>query len=241
VRAAEVTIHERVHRPYPAFRDRSHAGRELARSLNVEKPGMCLVLGLPRGGIPVGEPVAERLAAPVEPVFARKLPVPGLPEMGFGAVALDGTLSLNERMVAHLGLGQEQIDAVARHVVAEIQRRAREYSGDKGPPEVKDRLVYMVDDGLATGQSMIAAARMIRKEKPAELILCVPVASIMSISAVQPEYDEIHCLIAQEPGSFAVASFYEDFHDLSDDEVRAVLARARARFSRSQGLEPRQH
>jgi putative phosphoribosyl transferase len=235
VHTAGVIIHERVDRPFPAFRDRSQAGRELARNIDAPKSGACLVLGLPRGGIPVGEALADKLAAPLEPVFARKLPLPLSPEMGFGAIALDGTVSLNERVVAAFGLGREEIDAIARDVVAEVRRRAREYSGNECPPEVEDRYVYMIDDGLATGQSMIAAARMVRKRKPARLTLCVPVAPVSSIDAVRPDFDEIHCLLAQRSGSFAVASYYADFHEMSDDEVRAILDRARHRVSSDRG------
>ncbi len=239
VQAAEVIIHKRVDRPFPAFRDRSQAGHELARSIPNLNAEARLVLGLPRGGIAVGEELANKLAAPLEPVLVRKLPLPESPEMGFGAIALDGTIVLNERVVAGFGLGRDEIDVIAREVVAEVQRRAREYLGGESPPAAGDRRVYMVDDGLATGYSMIAAARMIRKQKPARLILCVPVSPVSSIDAVRPEFDEIHCLIAQRSGSFAVASFYEDFHDMSDNEVRAVLDRARRRVSSHQGLAPR--
>jgi putative phosphoribosyl transferase len=230
-------IHRRVDRPSAVFRDRPEAGRELARVIRRPNGQSCLVLAMPRGGIPVGEAVAEALAAPLEPVFARKLPVPWSPEMGFGAVAMDGTISLNERFVAGLRLDRIEIDAIARKVAAEVQRRAKEYSGGEHPPDVRDRYVYMVDDGLATGYSMIAAAQMTRKQQPARLILCVPVSPVSSIFTVQPHYDEIHCLVAQEHGSFAVASFYEDFHELTDDEVLAILARARHRMSSNAGQE----
>ena len=234
MQAADVIIHKRVDRPVPAFRDRSHAGRELARSIDVLHAGTCLVLGLPRGGIAVGEAAADKLAAPLEPVFARKLPLPESPEMGFGAIALDGTIVLNERVVAGFGLGREEIDVIARDVVAEVRRRAREYLGNEALSPVEDRHVYMIDDGLATGYSMIAAARMIRRQKPARLILCVPVSPASSIETVRPDFDEIHCLFAQRSGSFAVASFYADFHEMSDDEVRAILSRARHRVSSEQ-------
>ena len=231
MQVAEVIIHKRVDRPSPAFRNRSHAGLELARSIPDPNTQACLVLGLPRGGVAVAEELANKLAVPLEPVFARKLPLPESPEMGFGAIALDGTVVLNERVVAGFGLGQEEIDVIARDVVAEVQRRAREYLGGKGLLAAGERHVYMVDDGLATGYSMIAAARMIRRQKPARLILCVPVSPVSSIETVRPDFDEIHCLFAQRSGSFAVASFYADFHEMSDDEVRAILRRARHRVS----------
>jgi predicted phosphoribosyltransferase len=176
----------------------------------------------------VGEPVAEALGAPLSLVLVRKLPIPISPEMGFGAVTIDGTSVLNERVVSEYDVSKREIEAITQRVKGEVIRRAKEYLGDEWKPEVRGMDVYMVDDGLATGYSVIAAASMIRKLEPRMIVLCVPVSPATSIDAVRPYFDEIYCLIAQERGPFAVASFYEDFHEMTDDEVREVLERRSA-------------
>ena len=173
----------------------------------------------------MGEPLVEALRALLSLVLVRKLPIPISPEMGFGAVTIDGTSILNERVVSEYGLSKREIEAITQHVKEEVIRRAREYLGDDWKPEVRGTNVYMVDDGLATGYSVIAAASMIRKLEPRMIVLCVPVSPVTSIDAVRPYFDEIYCLIAQDRGPFAVASFYEDFHEMTDDEVREVLER----------------
>jgi putative phosphoribosyl transferase len=225
---ADIHILKRVARPFPAFKERSDAGRHLMEYMNRGPQESSIVLALPRGGVPVGEPVAEALGAPLSLVLVRKLPIPISPEMGFGAVTIDGTSILNERVVSEYRLSKREIEAITQRVKEEVIRRAKEYLGDDWKPEVRGMDVYMVDDGLATGYSVIAAASMIRKLEPRMIVLCVPVSPATSIDAVRPYFDEIYCLIAQERGPFAVASFYEDFHEMTDDEVREVLERRRA-------------
>jgi len=222
----EITIGRRVSSASAIFRDRAEAGKTLAEFMAPVETGNLVVLGLPRGGIPVGEGVARRYDAPLVPVITRKLPVPSSPEMGFGAVAIDGSLVLNDRLVAELGLSQDRIDSIAAEVGQEVERRAREYMGDDVIPDVRDKEVFLVDDGLATGYSVIAAARMVKDLAPRSLILGVPVSPEGSLRTVAPYFDEVYCLIAQEYPPFAVASFYQDFHDMSDDEVRRILKRA---------------
>ena len=226
--AADIHILQHVARPFPAFRERSDAGRNLVEFIKRGPQESSVVLALPRGGVPVGEPVAEALGAPLSLVLVRKLPIPISPEMGFGAVTIDGTSILNERVVSEYGLSKREIEAITQRVKEEVIRRAKEYLGNDWKPEVRGMDVYMVDDGLATGYSVIAAASMIRKLEPRMIVLCVPVSPVTSIDAVRPYFDEIYCLIAQERGPFAVASFYEDFHEMTDDEVREVLERRRA-------------
>lgn len=225
---ANVKILKTVERPFPAFRDRQDAGRVLTGHIDPEPTKDAAVLALPRGGIPVGEPLADRLNATLEPVPVRKLPIPSSPEMGFGAVAIDGSRILNERVVRHFRISQAEIESATEEVLAEVRRRAREYGGTQLSPDVKGKAVYLVDDGLATGFSMVAAATMVRKLEPRLLVLAVPVSPLRSFHAVEEYFDEIYCLYAQAVGSFAVASFYRDFHDLSDDEVHAVLQRRRS-------------
>ena len=223
-----VHIKKQVLWPFPEFRNRSDAGVALAEFLNREPQKNSVVLALPRGGVPVGEPVAAMLKAPLELALVRKLPTPRSPEMGFGAVAIDGSRILNESMLKYMRISESQIESITDEVLSEVRRRAREYVGHDLPPSVQGMEVYLVDDGLATGYTAIAAAKMIRNRDPKSLTLCVPVSPRSSIRAVQPYFDEIYCLITQASNSFAVASFFTDFHDMSDDEVREILRRAKS-------------
>lgn len=224
---AELQVQRRVRHPFVAFTDRADAGKQLAAFVGVDSGAKAVVQGLPRGGIPVAAPLAEAIKAPLQPVFARKLPIPSSPEAGFGAVALNGSVSLNQALLGELRLSRGEIECIVREVEDEVQNRARKF-GAGDTPRVEGRTVYMVDDGLATGYSMIAAAEMIRRLRPQRMHLCVPVASSSSISAVEPYFDEIACLLVQESLPFAVASFYADFHDLSDEEVQDILRKHQA-------------
>jgi putative phosphoribosyl transferase len=177
--------------------------------------------------VAVGAAVAERLGAPMEPLFVRKLPIPSSPEMGFGAVAIDGAVTLNEQVVAAFGISRPTVDATVAEVLEEVRRRAREYAGIDEPPDVNSRNVYLLDDGLATGFTALAGLEMIRRRKAARSTLCVPCSPLRSVRAVRPHCDELFCLFAQTGSPFAVASYYEEFPDMTDDEVRAILARVR--------------
>jgi putative phosphoribosyl transferase len=217
-------IAERVTIAYPAFADRAAAGLALARFAAGERDPDALVLALPRGGVPVAAPVAASLGCELRPVLVRKLPVPCSPESGFGAVAIDGTPVLNDRAVALLGIGPETIERVTAEVRGELERRAEAFAGARDLPGMEGRRVWLVDDGLASGYTMLAAARMAAAHGATGLTLAVPVAPASSLALVEPTFDEAYCLIVQDTPSFAVASFYRDFHDLSDDEVRVLLA-----------------
>jgi len=219
--------------PPPAFRDRRDAGRVLAEFIDPDPRLEWVILALPRGGVPVADPVAEAVGVPVDLAIARKLPIPTSPEAGFGAVALDGSVALNEDMLQALYLSESQINTIADEVREEVKRRAREYLGHDNLPELSGKQVMLVDDGLATGYTMIAAAKMVRKLDPGRIVLGVPVSPEGSIAAVEEYFDEIYCLIAQSTTPFAVASFYLDFHDLRDDEVREILEESRKRLTRS--------
>jgi len=205
------------------FADRADAGRELAKFLALAPDPSAIVLALPRGGVPVGAALAESLGAPLEPVFVAKLPIPFSPEAGFGAVGIDGSIVLNDDLVRTAGIAPAAVDGVVERAKAEVRRRALAYSGTYSLPDVRGKRVYVTDDGLATGYTMIAAAKMVRKLRPSSLVLAVPVSPADSLAAVESHFDEAVCLIVQTRVPFAVASFYEDFHDLSDDEVLAVL------------------
>lgn len=222
-------IQETVRYPFAAFQDRRDAGRRLAEFIGARPDPAALVLGVPRGGVPVAQQLAAALDAPLDLVFTRKLPLPDSPEAGFGAVALDGTVVLNEAMVREWGLPRDLIDRIVREVTAELRRRAGEYALTRPASAIRGKHVYLVDDGLATGYTMIAAATMVRNQSPQRLVLAVPVSPAGSIRAVEPHVDELFCLISQQHPPFAVASFYEEFSDLSDAEVRTILSRQPAR------------
>jgi predicted phosphoribosyltransferase len=128
-------------------------------------------------------------------------------------------------MLPYAGVSQRERDRIVADVLAEVRRRSVAYVGHDRPPNVRGRRVYMVDDGLASGYTMIAAAQMVRRQEPAQLFLAVPVSPVGSLRAAEPYFDDVTCLIAQATHPFAVASFYADFHDMSDDEVREVLRR----------------
>lgn len=221
---AVIHIEKRVRSPIPLFPDRDTAGSALAAFLKAQPREGAIVLALPRGGIPVGAPLARALHAPLRPVLVRKLPIPDSPEAGFGAVAIDGSRVLNEDLLRRIQLSAAEIEAVTEQVLAEVRRRARAYAGHEEPPEVRGSEVYFVDDGLASGFSVLAAARMVRQSNPRAMILAVPTAPVHSLSLVEPYFDEIFAVVAQTHGPFAVASFYRDFHEMEDSEVTRILS-----------------
>lgn len=214
------------HRDYGIFKDRLDAGRELAERLVGLAGEDSIVLAVPRGGVPIGFAIAERLDCPLDLIIPRKLPIPDNPEAGFGAVLGDGTVVLNEPLLRSLHLPKADIEAITNEVVAEVRRREREYRQGAPPPELGGKQVILVDDGLASGYTMIAAAQSVRRQAPIKVIVAVPVSPVSSIQRVRPFVDDLVCLIAKQTFSFAVASFYRDFADLTDDEVRQYIGRA---------------
>lgn len=215
-------VGEHVTAPYMAFTDRRNAGRRLAEFMAPTPDAGAVVLALTRGGIPVGVGVAEALNAPLEPVIVRKLAVPFSPEAGFGAVTSDGTLVLNDRLTSDLRLPRSVVDDIIAVARDEAARRAVSYGVD-ALPDVVGRRVYLVDDGLASGYTMLAAERMVRKLDPESIVMAVPVSPADSLDLVSPWFEEAYCLIVQTHLPFAVASFYRKFHDLSDEEALAIV------------------
>ena len=211
----------------PTFHDRRDAGRALATKLlrYGGRPGL-LVLALPRGGVPVGYEVAQALGAPLDVFIVRKLGVPGQDELAMGALASGDVIVLNDDIVRALQIPPRAIDQVARRERAELLRREREYRGDRGPPPaVRGRTVVLVDDGLATGSTMRAAAAALRRQAPARLVVAVPVAAEQTCDQFRDEVDDVVCARTPEP-FVAVGVWYEDFAQTTDAEVRDLLSRA---------------
>ncbi|MFY0527729.1 phosphoribosyltransferase [Archangium gephyra] len=208
------------------FRDREEAGRMLAERLRDTRGESPVVLALPRGGVPVGDEVARALGAPLEVLVARKLGVPWRPELGMGAIAEGGALYVNAEVLAYADLTNEDALAVARQESRELARRVRLYRGERPLPDVRGRTVLLVDDGLATGGTARAAARAVLARGPRRLVLAVPVAAAETAEALRrEEVDEV--VTVQEPERLgAVGLWYEDFHQVDDEEVLALLTHA---------------
>jgi predicted phosphoribosyltransferase len=211
------------------FRDRTDAGRRLAESLGAyaDRPDV-LVLALPRGGVPVAYEVAERLKAPLDLFLVRKLGVPGHEELAMGAIASGGVRVTNDHVVSYLRIPGEVIDVVAAEEQRELERRERAYRGGRPPPDVRGKTVILVDDGLATGSTMRAAAAALREQGPARIVVAVPVSAPETCEEFRAEVDEIVCAVTPQPFR-GVGMWYEDFSQTTDEEVRELLARAAAR------------
>ncbi|MGH9348514.1 MAG: phosphoribosyltransferase [Vicinamibacterales bacterium] len=208
------------------FRDRREAGRLLAARLAAYAGRHdVLVLALPRGGVPVAYEVARALGAPLDVFLVRKLGVPGREELAMGAVASGGVRVLNEDVVSALGISDRAIDEVAAAEQAELARRERLYRGTRPPPDAQGRTAILVDDGLATGASMLAAVQALRQQRPARIVVAVPTASPDTCEQVRAEVDQVECLFTPHPFR-AVGLWYEDFSQTTDEEVRDLLARA---------------
>lgn len=205
------------------YLDRREAGRVLARMLH-DYAGRkeVIVLALPRGGVPVGFEVAKALGSPLEVFLVRKLGTPGHRELAMGAIASGGVRVLNEDVVQALRISPEQIDAAAREELQELERREAAYRGDRALPSLADRVAILVDDGLATGSTMRAAAQAVKQQKPKRLIVAVPVGAPETCRELNEVADEVVCARTPMPFS-AVGQWYLNFEQTSDEEVRALL------------------
>jgi putative phosphoribosyl transferase len=208
------------------FRNRAEAGRALARALSrYAGRDDVVVLALPRGGVPVAYEVAKELGSPLDVFLVRKLGVPGHEELAMGAIASGGVLVLDERVLRWLGISEDQIQKTLARELEELRRREAAYRHGRSLTDLKGKTVILVDDGLATGASMQAAARAVRRHEPARIVIAVPVASRATCDQFRDEVDEVVCAVTPEP-FYAVGNWYEDFSQTTDDEVRELLERA---------------
>lgn len=215
----------------PIFQDRQEAGERLAAALAPLFPGHprnLLVLGLPRGGVPVAHAVAQRLGARLDVMLVRKLGVPGHDELAMGAIADGGSIVLNDELIDHLGLSARQLEDVISREKRELVRRAMLYRGTTVAPPIRGARVIVVDDGMATGSTMRVALRALRQLGPQSLFAATPVAPTQTVDELRREADRVITVAQPEP-FIAVGLWYRDFRQTSDEEVRALLGRMEPR------------
>ncbi len=208
------------------FRDRSHAGRVLAGEL-ARYAGLpdVVVLALPRGGVPVGYEVAQALGAPLDVFLVRKLGVPGHEELAMGAIAAGGVLVVNDEVTSRLAIPRAVLEEVAAEEQRELDRRVEAYRDGRPALDLRGKTASLVDDGLAPGSTMRAAVAAVRRLEPARVVVAVPVGAEQTCGEFRSEADDVVCAETPEP-FFAVGSWYQDFAQTTDAEVRALLAKA---------------
>jgi len=204
------------------FEDRNDAGEQLATVVEAHGVDADVVLAIPRGGLPVGRAVADRLGVPLDVVAARKLGVPGRPELAMGAVASDGTVWRNDALIADMDVGEDAIDAAIDRELAAAREKVERYRADRPPLELADKTVLIVDDGVATGATTIACIRQVNAAGAARVVLAVPVGPPDTIERLASEADEV--IAVETPPHFgAVGQFYDDFTQVTDDEAVEYL------------------
>jgi putative phosphoribosyl transferase len=208
------------------FSDRRDAGRQLAERLAhyVGRDDL-LVLGLPRGGVPVAYEVATALDAPLDVFIVRKLGVPRHEELAMGAIASGGVVVLNEDVIQGLGISREVIEEIAAREREEMLRREQAYRDNRPAPELRGRSVILIDDGLATGASMFSAVQSAKQQDPSRIVVAVPVAAVQTAERLETEVDEFVAVRTPTP-FYGVGQWYDDFSQTSDEEVRHLLERA---------------
>jgi putative phosphoribosyl transferase len=208
------------------FYDRTDAGRRLAKLLKRRIQGPCIVLAIPRGGVVVGYEVAKELGCPLDVVISRKVGAPAQPELAVGAVAEDGVVFVDEEIAGLVGVSRDYVERRAREELREVRRRAEEYRGGREMPDLSGKTVILVDDGLATGLTMLAAVHMARNKGAEKVVVAVPVSPPETVAKLRRHADEVICL--ETPTNFyAIGQFYERFDQLTDEETNSILRKSR--------------
>lgn len=206
------------------FRDRTHAGKVLAEMLAAYRDTDAIVFAVPAGGVPVGAVLARELGLPLEAAVVSKITLPWNTEAGYGAVAFDGTVRLNEELVRHYGLTVEEIEEGRAKTAQKVARRVQEFRGGRPLPELKGRPVIIVDDGLASGFTMLTAVEAMRKAGADQVVIAVPTGHFGAIERVAPYVEAVYCANIRSGWRFAVADAYGEWYDVSEEEVRKILA-----------------
>jgi len=223
-------LRERSH----VFRDRAHAGEVLAEMLDVYRRTEAVVLAVPAGGVPVAGVIAQSLTIPLEVAVVSKITLPWNTEAGYGAVAFDGTMRLNKDLLAHLGLTEEQIQKGVNQTNQKVIRRVRRFRGDRSFPDLAQRLAILVDDGLASGFTMLVAIEALRKTGAKAICVAVPTAPWSALQGMAQEVEAVYCANIRSGLSFAVADAYESWTDVAEEEAVAIYKRVSSPISSNQ-------
>lgn len=215
----EISLRDRLY----VFENRDDAGRLLAEKLIKYKSSDAIVFGIPSGGVPVASEVANILNLPLDLIIVRKIQIPYNPEAGFGAIGPGGEIILNERLLNQLSLTEDEIKTQIKKTMDVIKKRNQLFRGEKPFPSLKDKIVIVVDDGLASGYTMLAAIKFIKRKIPQKIVVAVPTGSDRTVSFILPEVDELICLNVRSRFPFAVADAYKKWYDLSDEEVLDII------------------
>ncbi len=215
----EISLRDKQH----VFEDRKEAGRLLAVNLSKYKASDSIVLGIPSGGVPVASEIASALNLPIDLIIVRKIQIPFNPETGFGAMDPDGKIILNEGLLNQLRLTEDEIRLQIKKTMDVIEKRNQLFRGDRPYPALQGKAIIVVDDGLASGYTMLAAVHFIRRKSPREIIAAVPTGSERTIDFIMPYIDELICLNVRTRFPFAVADAYRNWYDLTDKEVLDIL------------------
>jgi putative phosphoribosyl transferase len=221
--AATIIENQKFRNRTDVFRDREEAGAYLAHSLESFRGKDAIVLAIPSGGVPIGIAITLHLDLPFDLLIIRKIPIPGNTEAGFGAISLEGDIMLNDSIVRTMGLTGREIEELAKPVREELAARNRMFREDRSRPDLKGKVVILADDGLASGYTMMTAARLVRRRGPEKIVVAVPTASLHTLRLVAEEVDMIVCPNIRTGSYFAVADAYGNWYDLSREEVVDLL------------------
>ena len=223
-------LHERSH----VFRDRAHAGEILAEMLDAYRRSDAVVMAIPAGGVPVGAVIAHKLNIPLEVAVVSKITLPWNTEAGYGAVAFDKTVRLNEDLIIRLGLTDEQIQEGIDQTAQKVLRRVKSFRGDRPFPDLSQHLAILVDDGLASGFTMLVAIEALRKAGTRTICVAVPTGHWQALERTAREVEVVYCANIRSGFSFAVADAYEAWTDVAEEEAAAIYKRASSSISTGQ-------